>query len=202
MKRGHVVIFAKAPRRGEVKLRLAAGIGGGEATRFYRTALAQLLRRIGSDPRWRCWLAVTPDRAARRSDVALPCLPQGRGDLGMRMARALRRFAPRPVLIIGADIPELSSRHLAMAFRRLAAADLVFGPAADGGYWLVGARGHTLPYGMCRGVRWSSEHALADTLASLSRTSRVAFADRLSDVDDAASFAEWRRRVSRRRGAR
>jgi hypothetical protein len=49
-------------------------------------------------------------------------------------------------------------------------------------------------------VRWSSEHALADTLKTLPRRSRVGFADRLADVDDGESYSDWRRRISRRRG--
>lgn len=196
----HLVVFAKAPALGRVKSRLAAGIGAAAALRFYRRTLAMLLRRVGRDPRWRTVLAVTPDRAVRRSGGwagALPRMPQRGGDLGRRMARVFRLRPPGPVVIVGGDIPELAARHVWQAFRALGAADAVFGPARDGGYWLVGVRrGPPLPY-LFRRVRWSTRHALGDTLANLGGR-RAILLERLDDIDDAAAFARWRarRRVS------
>jgi len=59
----HLVVFLKAPRLGAVKTRLAADIGRMAALRFYRQTAGNLLRGLASDPRWLCWLAVTPDTA-------------------------------------------------------------------------------------------------------------------------------------------
>lgn len=192
MKR-HLVIFARAPQLGQVKRRLARGIGASAALAFYRRTLAALLRRVARDPRWRTVVAVTPDRAARHIRLGPARLArhgQGHGDLGARMARKLRRHGGGPVCIVGADIPDLAAAHVWGAFRALAAADLVFGPATDGGYWLVGARGR-LPYALFAHVRWSTAHALGDTLAGL-KGRRVALVDRLSDVDDAAAYRRVR----------
>lgn len=189
----HLVIFAKAPALGRVKSRLAAGIGTSAALAFYRRALATVLRRVGRDRRWRTTLAVTPDRATGRRlwPLAVPCRPQGRGDLGQRMARVFRRWPPGPVAIIGADIPDITAEHVWRAFRALDRADAVFGPARDGGYWLVGLRrGPGLPK-IFAGVRWSTAHALADTRANLGRY-RVALVDRLEDIDDLSSWQRWR----------
>ena len=58
----------------------------------------------------------------------------------MRMARALGCFPNRPVVLIGSDIPDLSAENIDQAFAALGRCDLTFGPARDGGYWLVGAR--------------------------------------------------------------
>ncbi len=192
MKR-HLVIFAKAPALGRVKSRLAAGIGAGAALLFYRRSLAAVLRRVGRDRRWCTTLAVTPDRATGRRlwPLAVPRRPQGRGDLGQRMARVFRRWPPGPVAIIGADIPDITAAHVWRAFRALGNADAVFGPARDGGYWLVGLRrGPALPL-LFADVRWSTAHALADTRASL-RRHRVALVDRLDDIDDESAYRRWR----------
>jgi rSAM/selenodomain-associated transferase 1 len=194
----HLVIMVKAPQLGAVKSRLGREIGAAAALSFYRATTAALLKRLGGDPRWRCWLAVTPDRFAKGRAFwprRLARLPQGRGDLGQRMARPLRRLPPGPVVIVGSDIPSLSAAHVARAFAALGHHDLVFGPAEDGGYWLVGARRRPPPPpDLFRAVRWSSAHALADTLANLGPRFRVALVDTLSDVDTAADYARWRQK--------
>ena len=194
MRRGHLVVFAREPRLGRVKRRLADGIGMLAALRFYRLTLAGLLRRVGRDARWRVWLAVTPDRAvhARVWPSGVQVVAQGGGDLGARMARPLRRLPPGPVVIVGSDIPDIDARRVAAAFRVLGRHEFVFGPAEDGGYWLVGAARRRLPRGLFAGVRWSGPHALADTLATLPAGAAVGFVEVLADVDDAESWHRWR----------
>jgi glycosyltransferase A (GT-A) superfamily protein (DUF2064 family) len=117
---------------------------------------------------------------------------QGPGDLGMRMYRALAAAPPGPVVLVGTDIPALAARHVAAAFRLLGRVDLVFGPAADGGFWLVGARRRPRLPPLFAQVRWSSPDALADTLAGLPRGIAVGFVDTLEDVDDGAAYARLR----------
>ena len=191
----HVLLFVKAPRLGAVKRRLAADIGMVEAWRFYRACLAGVLRRLGRDRRWRCSLVVTPDRFARPVGPwpwRLPRRPQGGGDLGARMGRALNDMPPGPVVIIGGDIPEIESGYIVQAFRELSRRDMVFGPASDGGYWLIGARRRPLPHGLFRHVRWSSRHALADTLASLGPHCSTALLRELDDIDNGDDYRRWR----------
>lgn len=106
------------------------------------------------------------------------------------MARALARAGrdrPGLALLIGSDIPDAAPAALARAARAMGGAELALGPAADGGFWLVGARHGRLPPGIFAGVRWSAPETLSDVLANL-RGRRVAFADRLSDVDRAADL--------------
>ncbi len=192
----HLVIFLRTPRLGAVKSRLAAGIGALAALRFYRLAAARLLRRLARDRRWQCHLALTPDRALRAPRpwrVGATYRAQGLGDLGQRMARVFRTLPPGPVVLIGSDVPAIAPRHIAAAFRILGRREAVFGPAEDGGYWLVGfRRSPRLPWPLFAEVRWSSEHALADTLAGLPRGLAIAYLERLEDVDDAASYRRWR----------
>ena len=59
----HLVVFAKAPRLGTVKTRLAASIGPVTAWAFARFTLEAVVRPLACDRRWRCWLAVTPDKS-------------------------------------------------------------------------------------------------------------------------------------------
>ena len=193
----HLVIFARAPRAGAVKRRLAwgaGGIGAVAACRFYRRNTAALVQRIAFDKRWRTWLAVSPDRAVRAAGVwpkRLPRLPQGGGDLGRRMARPLAALPPGPVAIVGSDVPDLAKEHIAAAFAALGGHDAVFGPAPDGGYWLCGFRRRPAPIDPFAGVRWSSRHALSDTLANLPPSARVAFLGTLRDIDTPADYAAW-----------
>lgn len=197
---GHLIVFAKEPRLGRVKTRLARDVGAVEATRFYRFALASLLRRLGRDPRWRTWLFVAPDSAAQTGygwpgrgwPSDLPVRPQGTGDLGTRMMRAITSLPPGPVVLIGADIPGIEAHHIQDALARLGKSEAVFGPATDGGYWLVGlARRRPLP-DLFKYVRWSSPTALADTLANLPKGKSAAFCATLSDVDDGGDYRRWR----------
>jgi uncharacterized protein len=195
----HLVLFARAPQLGAGKRRLARDIGAVAALRFERLMLARLLRRLGRDRRWRLRLAVTPDRARHRQRLwprAVTVIGQGGSDLGRRMYRALAGCPPGPAVLIGTDIPALGPEHIAEAFRLLGKHDLVFGPAADGGFWLIGARRSPLLPPLFGKVRWSTPHALEDTLAALPRNVSVSSAARLEDVDDGAAY----RRLAPRRG--
>lgn len=195
MRRGELVVFARAPRIGAVKSRLARTIGPVAAWRAYREMTDRVLRRIATDPRWRAWLAVTPDRFAKRGRFWTPPvarMAQGHGDLGARMASALAAFPHRPVVVIGSDIPAIGRDHIARAFAALRHADYVFGPASDGGYWLVGAAPGAPVRHLFDGVRWSGPHALADTLANIGPPRRHVLLQTLEDIDDAAALARWR----------
>ena len=130
---------------------------------------------------------MTPDKDRRRARHwcrKAEAVGQGEGDLGIRMRRALETCRPGPVVLVGADIPALDARHVAAAFRLLGRHDLVFGPAEDGGFWLVGARHPRRLPPLFENVRWSGPDALSDTLGGLPRRIKVGFADRLEDVDD------------------
>ncbi len=114
------------------------------------------------------------------------------------MGRLLRALPPGPAVIVGSDIPDLRPVHVAQAFQMLGGHDWVFGPAGDGGYWLIGARRRrAAPRVTFAGVRWSSPHALADTLANL-KGARIGFLEALADVDTGEDLVRLRT-VDRRR---
>lgn len=181
----HLVLMLKEPRPGRVKTRLAKDIGTIAAAWWMRHQTRRLIGHL-EDPRWVLWLAVSPDTAGLQSRVwpgHIRRLPQGPGDLGQRMGRILRSLPPGPVCIVGSDIPALRAPHVARAFAALGHADAVFGPAPDGGYWLVGLkRTGAVPAQIFGGVRWSTRHALDDSRASLAGL-RIAEVDMLRDVD-------------------
>jgi len=187
VKNATLIVMVKEPRPGRVKTRLGRDIGMTVAAWWFRHQTRRLLRRI-EDPRWQVVLAVAPDVEGLKSrnwPAHFPRLPQGRGDLGERMARMLRLSALGPACVIGADIPGITRHHIAEAFAALGDHDAVFGPAPDGGYWLVGLKHPARqPAGFFAGVRWSSPHALSDSRATLSGH-RIAEITPLRDIDTA-----------------
>ncbi|WP_323781838.1 TIGR04282 family arsenosugar biosynthesis glycosyltransferase [Thalassovita sp.] len=188
--RRQLVIMVKEPRPGRVKTRLGRDIGMTSAAWWFRRQTAALLRRV-QDPRWRITLAVTPDHEGLVSRIwpdHLDRLPQGQGNLGDRMARIFRSLPPGPVCIIGADIPGIEKEHITRAFAALGSHDAVFGPAPDGGYWLVGLKRIAPPPAtLFQNVRWSTDRALSDSIATLPGQN-IALIDELADVDRAADL--------------
>jgi uncharacterized protein len=190
---GTLIIFVKAPIAGRVKTRLAHSLGAGRAAALYRRLAANTIAHAVKGP-WRTILAVDPATAlcgySSHWPRQLARRLQGKGDLGARMRRLIDSSIRGPVIIIGSDAPALRARHIRRAFKALDGADAVFGPAPDGGYWLIGLarrRGRSPDFS---GVRWSSEHALDDSMRSLPRHWRAGRIDTLADIDDAADLAK------------
>ncbi len=181
--------MVKEPKAGQVKTRLARGIGTVAATSFYRTALNNLVGRLHAPAEWTVVLAVAPDHAvsspAFRFDTAR--VAQGRGILGGRLDRLMTGLPPGPVIIIGSDVPGITPSRIRRSFRLLAGADAVIGPSPDGGYWLIGLRRMPRVPRAFSGVRWSSSDARSDTLRNLAGL-KIATTDTLSDVDTAHDF--------------
>ncbi len=119
--------------------------------------------------------------------------PQSEGDLGARMLGAIAaRFAAgaAKVLLIGTDCPGLGSALLETAFVRLDRADAVLGPAADGGYYLVGMT-RPIPE-LFRGIPWSTDATLAVTLERAATAGvAVAMLEEQRDVDTPDDWRAW-----------
>lgn len=143
-----ILVFAKAPDPGKVKTRLASHIGEGPAAVLaarlaLRTVATAREADLGEVELWCAPDTVHPffDLCRRRHGVALH--GQVGDDLGSRMNHALRSALERApaAILIGSDIPTMSPADLRAAASSLAAGDdAVFGPAEDGGYWLIGLR--------------------------------------------------------------
>jgi uncharacterized protein len=197
-----IILFTRYPEAGRTKTRLVPVLGPQGAAEFQRRLSAHAFRagreackRLGAvlevgfdggdEAGMQAWLGEDADYR-----------PQGEGDVGRRMERGLLAAVDRGsqrVVLVGADIPGLRAAHLCDAFERLDAGDIVFGPALDGGYYLVGATARALRRGtgyLGPGVRWGSEHVLADTLERV-RSAGLTYAliEPLADVDRPADLA-------------
>jgi hypothetical protein len=192
--------MAKHPVPGRVKTRLAGALGADVACGLYRAFILDLAERLAQLPYAVTW-AYWPATAAFRELVpGADCEPQRGADLGARMAHAIAgRFAvaATPVIVLGADVPHVPAAALAHAARRLhAAADLVLGPADDGGYYLVGLR-RPVPQ-LFAGIGWGAASVLAATRA---RARELGLRTHLLvpsfDVDDVADVERLRALVLR-----
>ncbi len=192
IERPTLIVMAKAPHVGVGKSRLAAEIGRTEAWRINRGLHAHTMR-LTRDVRWAAVLCVAPDSAVRQAiDVwprNLARAAQGGGDLGARLARALK--GRRSVAVIGTDCPHVTPAHIAQAFAALRRAPFALGPAHDGGFWLLAARsGDAGARGMAK-VRWSGPHAAKDVLRNLGARN-VALLPTLRDIDVAEDLRVYR----------
>jgi rSAM/selenodomain-associated transferase 1 len=163
-------LFAKWPRPGAVKTRLPGRTpdwGARVALAFLRDTIDRLsampVRRV---------LAFAPAEAgadfARLAAERFELVPQQAGDLGQRMAGFIAQQiegGASAVVLVGADSPTLPLDYVEHAFRALEQADLVLGPACDGGYYLVGCGRRVPP--IFDAIPWSTPRVLAETIACL-----------------------------------
>lgn len=194
-----LLVFAKAPEPGRVKTRLAAQIGEGAAAVLaarlaLRTLATARTANIGPVQLWCAPDATHPffDVCHRRHGVELH--PQSGPDLGARMAHALRsalEYHPAAILV-GTDVPTMTVDDLREAAAALAAGDdAVFGPAEDGGYWLVGMR--RMADEVFNDVPWSTDGVLEATRQRCNALGwRVAEVARRWDVDRPEDFERLR----------
>jgi rSAM/selenodomain-associated transferase 1 len=191
-------VFVKLPRPGAVKTRLVPALGAAAAADLSEALVEAVLAR--TDPRggeYERLVFYTPRDAAEAMRAWLPggrLRHQSEGELGTRLAdafaRAFARGAQR-VAIVGSDVPGLSRPTIVSAFAALDRADVVLGPATDGGYYLVALR-EAHPE-LFRGVSWSTASVLAQTLELAARGGlSAATLAPLRDVDTLDDLrAEW-----------
>lgn len=196
MTRPTLIVFARRPAIGVGKTRLAQDLGAVETWRFYRGLSRSLLFKL-IDPRWRLVVRMTGGQGAMRDwPQGLRVEPQGRGDLGLKLQRALRDHSGAEVAVIGTDAPDMTRTLIAQGFAMTRRRGVAFGPATDGGFWflaLSARRARTVR--LDRDIRWSHPMTLSDTEAALGGPSgRVAT---LSDIDDLSDLMAWRRRQRR-----
>ena len=209
-----LLIFAKAPRPGSVKTRLARALGAETAATAYRRMGRLIVDQLADataecvvcfDPpdaedEVRRWLE-QPDpepakrdsgeaRAARRDSgerrAARRYLPQGAGDLGARMSRMFDQAfeGGGPVVVVGTDAPAVDSNAVVRAIDALETADVVLGPSSDGGYYLMALR-KPCPE-LFRSVPWSTSAVLRETAERARRTGlRTTYLEVESDIDTA-----------------
>lgn len=201
-------IFAKWPAPGAVKTRLGGSPEWGAAVA--RAFLLDTIWRAvdGEVAAAHTILAYAPSSsggefAALTTPGAIELVPQGEGDLGVRLKRFIESqltAGVERVVVVGTDSPTLPSEFVRTAFEALAIADVVLGPATDGGYYLVGCARQMPP--IFDGVDWSSERVLAQTIERLGDPRwRLVLLPPWYDVDTPADWAMLRGHVAAMRRA-
>ena len=181
-----VALFTRWPEPGRAKTRLIPALGAEAAAALHKrltertvatvraAGLPLEVRSTGAEPAaFRDWLG---------ADVTV--VDQGEGDLGARLARAAETV---PVLLLGADVPDVTPALLAEAAALLAEQPLVIGPAEDGGYWLLGLAA-AMPQ-LFERIAWGTVSVFAETLARAPVP--PALLPRLADLDRPEDLARW-----------
>jgi rSAM/selenodomain-associated transferase 2/rSAM/selenodomain-associated transferase 1 len=194
-----LVIFTRYPEPGKTKTRLIPSLGADGAAGLQRQmtgrtlTLARRLRRYRPVSIEVCYEGGTRDLVKQWLGPDITYHRQGSGDLGERMARAFHEAFQAGldrVVLVGTDIPSITDRILLRAFENLGHADLVLGPARDGGYYLIGLRQH-FPQ-LFVDMPWGTERVLEKTTQvadGLGLT--VVYLETLNDVDRPEDLHLW-----------
>ena len=184
MKEQLLIVFAKNPIKGQVKTRLAKTIGDEKALKVYRYLLANIKQEVQAlDVDIAIYYTHFIDHEDDWQHDRLEKKLQIKGDLGEKMGHAFQQgFAQgyQRIIGIGTDIHDLKAQDVMVGFDRLATNDLCFGPANDGGYYLIGMTYYQPE--LFRNKSWSTASVLKETLQDL-RTENVALLPEKMDID-------------------
>lgn len=179
-----LVVVAKTPEIGKVKTRLARTVGDANAFELYEAFLNDIVLRF-ADGEYDFGLAYVPTDAPFEERGA-PCFPQVGATLNERLHNIFKQNAsryPRGTLIMSSDSPHVPITWLERGFALLESADLVLGPACDGGYWIVGMRE---AHDIFTGIPMSTDQVFRRTVAlAEERGLGVALLPETFDVDTA-----------------
>lgn len=206
-----LIIFTRYPEPGTTKSRLIPALGADGAAELQRRMTRHLVSKVTALVEQRS-LAVEirfeGGNEALMQDWLGPSFSyrdQGRGDIGRRMARALAdgfQGGYTAIVIIGSDIPDISNAIIMQAFKALQKNRLVLGPAADGGYYLIGmqlADGHRAYPGLFEAMNWGTNTVLSQTIAAAERLGiDFVLLDTLEDVDHPQDLEIWNRALKAR----
>lgn len=204
---GGLYIIAKAPRIGLAKTRLGRVIGHEAAVTLYSAFLRDLAARFVEAP-FECGWYLTPSDAW---DDVSPLVDQGErkgrvlfqreGDLTDRQRELFRRASERGeerVVLIASDSPQVTVEVIEQAFRELDHHDIVFGPTYDGGYYLIGMRGH-YTYDVLHELPMSTDSVLDGVVARAREAGlSVGWVETTFDVDEVEDLEHLRRLVEHR----
>jgi len=199
LSRDRLIIFGRYPVPGNTKTRLIPVLGPVGAARLQRhltekTFLAA--KAFGARHKTTiecCFEGGTPQKIHRWLGTAPRVTFQGAGGLGLRMRTAIfdaLNEGFRRVVLVGTDIPDLTARILEEAFFALVEHDVVLGPSADGGYWLIGLK---RPVDLFQNIDWGSPKVFAQTMAQARHAGlTVGILKCLSDVDTPEDLMSWK----------
>ncbi|WP_206675229.1 TIGR04282 family arsenosugar biosynthesis glycosyltransferase [Alteripontixanthobacter muriae] len=183
----HLALFARYPEPGQCKTRLIPALGQRGAADMHRKLVERTLAVMrASGLPFTVWITGAAAEAFRQwlgPDVDLQ--EQGPGDLGDRLARV-----PAPMILIGADIPDLTADHLRSAVTALQEAPFVMGPAEDGGYYLLGCA-QAAPF-LFTAIAWGGDTVAAETRHRIAaRGMDCVKLEPLADLDRPEDLHRW-----------
>lgn len=198
-----VAILSRAPQAGRSKTRLAAEIGAAAAAHLAEAMLRDTAQALGRSGQWRTVLFVEPASAvasmATLSEIG-DVRPQGPGSIGARMRAAAETLLADgfgPIILVGSDIPTLGPGHVEAAIVALQHHDAVFGPAGDGGYYLLGLWEAVPELFDDATIPWSTSAVLAASERAASRRGwRSARIRGEQDIDTPADLATLRKHLA------
>lgn len=203
--KGVLGIFAKQPLPGQVKTRLCPPLMAAEAADLYRESLCETVERLQQGRGYDVVICYAGQRSWFEDHFTNVSLMAQQGEhLGERMARALDTFLEhgyRKAVLVGSDSPDLPLANVEQAFTSLEEANLVLGPATDGGYYLVGEAVHHPE--LFVDIPWSSDQVFDVTLEKADRSGlKVSLLNEWEDLDDVDALVRFRRRNSQGRTLR
>jgi hypothetical protein len=181
-----LIILAKFPHKDYVKTRLIRYLTDDERLKLYTSLLENTINKLKDIQGVDSFIAYSPRNTQNYfSKFELGLFPQSEGDIGERMFNALSRILTggyQKAVLVGVDIPDISSTMVLKAFELLSDYDIVFGPARDGGYYLVGLK--TLIKEIFEGIEWSTEKTLKQSIKkAMAGGYSVVLTEMLLDID-------------------
>lgn len=175
-----LVIFTRTPVYGKVKKRLAIKLGDAKALEIHQKLVAHTLTVVNnSGILYKVYLSEESN-----AEQAFSYKLQSGVDLGERMNNALLSELKEytKVCLVGSDCLELKDTDIVNAFKQLDEADVVIGPAVDGGYYLIGMK-KPQPQ-LFPNISWGSSTVLENTLQKCTDSGLVVHQLRLlNDID-------------------
>jgi rSAM/selenodomain-associated transferase 1 len=192
-----IIVFQKNAIKGKVKTRIAKDLGEDKALEIYQYLVQTTHKVLAQLEACDIFLFFSDFKEAvswSPRDAQLHLRLQKGQDLGEKMCLAFEEvfeMGYKKVLIIGTDCPEISTEVLYDATKKLESHEVVFGPANDGGYYLMGLK--NIYKGLFHGIPWSTEKVLELSLDPLKKAN-ISFEliSPLSDIDTAQDWGKYK----------
>lgn len=198
MGKNKLIIFAKQPKLGKVKTRLASTFGDEKTLEIYFELLdvTKNVTSVIDAEKIVYWDELREDHP-KEFEFGYQNRIQETGDLGFKMENAFQnefKLGAKKIVIIGTDCPYLTNDIFEVAYSELDHTDFVLGPALDGGYYLLGMKEFS-PF-IFHSIPWSTKDVLSLTIESIRKNNKTfTLLKELSDIDDINDFKQWKTEI-------
>jgi len=197
--RNAVIVFAKYPDEGKVKTRLAKTTGKKFATEFYKLCAQHTFQELKKLPEETIRLYIFFDSDNNRGKIkswvnsGFLFHPQSGKNLGEKMFTAFSEIFENgfeKAVIIGTDLPDISSEIIIEAFSAMKKKDAVIGPSTDGGYYLLGLK--SIRKEFFTNIDWSTDSVYEQTMDKLINANmEIHTLKELIDIDTENDLIDW-----------